>query len=272
MSELRYQDFLDDLARGFHHGVFIDDTGSPGLATASPRLIPERSSWVAVIVPRSAMREVLEQFPEALDELSRLVPSREFHFGDIYAGRREFDGLPIAVRLAPFEFMATIFRMYRFPIIVQTLDPNSLGEIRRRAKFPDSIGPFNLARPADAALFFLLLRVKWHLQGQAGPGLARVFIDEGYKNNGIAIRIPTFDEVFADSLVCFARSSSIPPIQLADFAAFCMNRTQLLLAKDELSSLDRTLLGILSPIAWNYVNIDRRIVSLEDWPSRLHGE
>lgn len=272
MSKLRYQDFLDDLARGIHHGVFIDDTGSPGLATASPRLHPERSSWVAVIVPRSDMREVLEQFPEALDELSRLVPSREFHFGDIYAGRKEFDGLPIAVRLALFEFMATIFRTYRFPVIVQTLDPNSLGEIRRRGKFPDSIGPFNLARPADAALFFLLLRVKWHLQGQTGPGLARVFIDEGYKNNGIAIRIPTFEEVFADGLVCFAKSSSIHPIQLADFAAFCMNRTQLLLAKDELSDLDKTLLGILSPIAWNYVNIDRRIVSPEDWPSLPNGE
>src|SRR5882672_7224986 len=109
MSKFRYQDFLDDLARGIHHGVFIDDTGSPGLATGSSRLHPERSSWVAVIVPRSDMREVLEQFPDALGELSRLAPSTEFHFGDIFAGRRKFgDGLPIAVRLALFEFMATI--------------------------------------------------------------------------------------------------------------------------------------------------------------------
>jgi hypothetical protein len=272
MSTLRYEDFLDDLARGIHHGVFIDDTGSPGLAIASPRLHPERSSWVAVIVPRSDMREILEQFPGALDELSRLAPSREFHFGDIYAGRKEFDGLPIAVRLALFEFMATIFRTYRLPVIVQTLDPTSLGEIRRRGKFPDSIGPFNLIRPTDAALFFLLLRVKWHLQGATGPGLARVFIDEGYKNNGVAIRIPTFEKVFADGLVCFAKSSSIYPIQLADFAAFCMNRTQLLLARDELSYLDRTLLEILSPIAWNYVNIEKQVLSLEDWPNLPNGE
>jgi hypothetical protein len=223
-------------------------------------------------VPRSDIREVLEQFPGALDELSRLAPAREFHFGDIYAGRKEFDGLPIAVRLALFEFMATIFRTYRFPVIVQTLDPSSLGEIRRWGKFPDSIGPFNLARPADAALFFLLLRVKSHLQEQAGSGLARVFIDEGYKNNGIAIRIPTFEEVFADGLLCFAKSSSIHPIQLADFAAFCMNRTQLLLGKEQLSDLDGALLEILSPIAWNYVNIERRVVSLEDWPNLANGE
>jgi hypothetical protein len=268
MSKPRYQDFLDDLARGIHHGVFIDDTGSPGLVTASPRLHPARSSWVAVVVPRSHMPEVLEQFPGALDELSRVAPASEFHFGDIYAGRKEFDGLPIEVRLALFKFMATIFRTYHFPVIVQTFDPISLAEIRSGAKFPDSLGPFKLTRPADAALFFLLLRVKWYLQEQMGPGLARVFIDEGYKNSGIAIRIPTFEAAFADGLVCFANSSSIHPIQLADFAAFCMNRTQLLLGKDNLSDLDRQLLEILSPIAWNYVNIDRRIVSLGDWPSR----
>ena len=272
MSKPRYQDFLDDLARGIHHGVFIDDTGSPGLATASPRLHSERSSWVAVIVPRSDMPEVLEPFPRALYELSRLAPSMEFHFGDIYAGRKEFDGLRLPVRLALFEFMATIFRKYHFPVIVQTLDPNSLAEIRGRGKFPDSIGPFNLARPTDAALFFLLLRVKWHLQRQTGGGLARVFIDEGYKSNGIAIRIPTFEEVFADGLACFANSASIYPIQLADFAAFCMNRSQLLLAKDTLSDVDRTLLQILSPIAWNYVNIDKQVVALDDWPGLSNGK
>lgn len=272
MTKLRYQDFLDDLARGMHHGVFIDDTGSPGLATPSPRLHPERSSWVAVIVPRANIREVLEQFPGALGELARLAPSSEFHFADIYAGRNEYDGLPIAVRLALFEFMATIFRVYRFPIIVQTLDPLSLGEIRRRGKFPDSIGPFNLTRPTDAALFFLLLQVKWYLNEQMEPGPARVFIDEGYKSNGIALHFPTFEEAFADGLACFAKSSNIHPIQLADFAAFCMNRTQLLLAKDKLSDLDKSLLTILSPIAWNYVNIERRSVPLDEWSSLSDGE
>jgi len=265
MKKLRYQDFLDELAQGTHYGVFIDDTGSPGLATADLGLHPERVSWVAVIVSPTDMRDVLEQFPEALDELSNLVASEEFHFGDIYAGRREFRGVPIAIRFALFEFMAKIFRTYRFPIVVQTFDPDSLAQVRRRAPFPDAVGPFNLGKPTDAALFFLLLRVKWHLEGQRAPGVARVFVDEGYKKNGIAIRIPNFEKVFADGLICFARSSAIHPIQLADFAAFCMNRTQLLLGKAGLSDLDKRLLEILSPIAWNYINIDKFLGSLENW-------
>ncbi|MEM3489059.1 MAG: DUF3800 domain-containing protein, partial [Nitrososphaerota archaeon] len=54
--------------------------------------------------------------------------------------------------------------------------------------------------------------------------------------------------VFANGLICFARSPSIPPIQLADFAAFALNRTQLLLGKEKLSPLDKRLLEILSSI------------------------
>ena len=269
MKKLRYQDFLDELALGKHHGVFIDDTGSPGLATAGLGLHPDRASWVAVIVSPIDMPEVLEQFPQALDELSRHVPSQEFHFGDIYAGRKEFRGRPIAFRLAIFEFMAKIFRTYRFPVIVQTFDPDSLAEIRRRGPFPDSVGPFNLGRPVDAALFILLLRVKWHLEDQPKPAVARVFVDEGYKKNGTVIRIPRFKEVFADGLVCFARSSAIYPIQLADFAAFCLNRTQLLLGKAELSDLDKRLLEILSPIVWNYVNTEKFLVSFDDWSKEM---
>jgi hypothetical protein len=47
------------------------------------------------------------------------------------------------------------------------------------------------------------------------------------------------------------------PIQLADFAAFALNRNQILLSKPELSELDRELLAILTPMAWNYQNIQR---------------
>jgi hypothetical protein len=86
---------------------------------------------------------------------------------------------------------------------------------------------------------------------------ARVFIDEGYKNNGIALKIPTFETVFCDGLICFGQSASILPIQLADFAAFALNRTQLIGGREKRSNLDNRFLEILSPIAFNYVNIEQ---------------
>jgi hypothetical protein len=47
-----------------------------------------------------------------------------------------------------------------------------------------------------------------------------------FKKSGAAIKIPHFERQFADGLVCFARSDAIQPIQLADFAAFALNRHQ----------------------------------------------
>jgi len=102
------------------------------------------------------------------------------------------------------------------------------------------------------------LRIKWYLEKEyVGGSQARVFVDEGFKKNGVAIRMPRLAGQFVDGLVCFARSDTILPIQLADFAAFALNRQQILLSKPKLSELDRELLAMLTPMAWNYQNIQQ---------------
>lgn len=253
----RYQDFVDEQRAGQIHGVFIDDTGSPGLQDTPNHLHPKRKSWVAVVVPRSVIGEVWQQFPHAIDELKVQTGASEFHFADIYGGKRAFKGVPLEKRLGVFRFMAHIFGVYNFPVFVQTLDPESLRDVRARAALPERLGPFDFTKHEDLALFFLLLRVKWHLEKNypETERRARVFVDEGFQCNGAAIAIQSLQHVFADGLICFGRSDSILPIQLADFAAFCLNRTQLLLGRPKLSNLDVSLLQIIQPIAWNYQNI-----------------
>ncbi len=261
----RYQDFVDEQRSGRIHGVFVDDTGSPGLHETPAHLHPKRKSWVAVIVPRCDIAEIWQQFPQAIDELESLTGASEFHFTDIYNKRRAFKDVPLQVRLGVFEFMAYIFSVYKFPVFVQTLDPNTLKDLRDRGSFPERVGPFNFRNHEDLALFLLLLRVKWHLEKKysASERLARVFVDEGFRKNGRAVVIEPLKNVFADGLICFASSSSILPLQLADFAAFCLNRTQLLLGRPELNDRDEALLRIIQPIAWNYQNIHQ--LFLDDW-------
>ncbi|HLA11225.1 MAG TPA: DUF3800 domain-containing protein [Pyrinomonadaceae bacterium] len=267
MKHFKYQDFIDELADGNLYGVFVDDTGSPGLSTTPEHLHKERKTWVGVIVPPNQIKEVLQQFPRALEELEKATGATEFHFTDIYSGKKGFakHKVDLPTRLGLFNFMAYIFTSYRFPVFVQTLDPETLSEFLARGNVPDQVGPFRMSRPNDVALFLLLLRVKWYLEKAGKSSKARVFIDEGYKKNENALRMPSWQAVFCDGLLCFARSSSIHPIQLADFAAFCLNRTQLLLGKQKLSDLDKELLRILSPMAWNYQNIDKRIVEMSRW-------
>lgn len=257
--KLRYQDFVNEQRLGKIHAVFIDDTGSPGLQDTPSNLHPDRKTWVAVVVPKTQIAEVWEQFPNALEEVNKLFGVNEFHFTDIYMGRKAFRNVSIDLRLALFRFMAKIFEIYRFPIFVQTLDPKSIEDIRSRRKFPKQVGCFNLQRHEDFALFLLLLRVKWYLEKfyTADNKLARVFVDEGYKKNGIGIRIPSLNKVFVDGTICFARSDTILPLQLADFAAFSLNRSQLIIGKEKPNYRDEELLRILSPIAWNYQNIPK---------------
>jgi Protein of unknown function (DUF3800) len=267
MEKPRFQDYVDQLSRGDVYGIFIDDTGSPGIRDAPENFHPERKTWVAVIIPPSQIGEVMDQIPQALDELRQSVGAEEFHFTEIYAGKKQFKDVDLQVRLSLFEFMAYIFSAYNFPVIVQTFDPETLADVRSRSngQLPDSIPPFDFTQCNDLTLFFLLLRLKWYMQETTTfPKIkARVFIDEGFKKNGIAIRIPTFGDAFADGQICFAQSSSIYPIQLADFAAFSLNRIQLLGGKEQRSSLDSRLLDILSPVAFNYVTIEQKVVSAD---------
>jgi len=267
MVKPRLQDYFDELWRGEVYGIFIDDTGSPGIKDAPPNFHPKRKTWVAVIVPPSQIADVMQQMPQALDELRRSIGVDEFHFTEIYSGKKQFKNVDLQVRLGLFEFMAYIFSVYKFPIIVQTFDPETLADVRSRSgnQFPDSLPHFDFKKCEDFALFFLLLRLKWYMkETETYPNIkARVFVDEGFKNNGIAIRIPTFDDAFADGQICFAKSSSIYPVQLADFAAFSLNRAQLIGGRDDRSSLDTRLLEILSSFAFNYINSEKKIIPVD---------
>jgi hypothetical protein len=90
-------------------------------------------------------------------------------------------------------------------------------------------------------------------------------VDEGRLASGKAIVIPGLAPTFCAGAILFASSRLVHPIQLADFAAFVMNRWQLLRVKDRLKDLDKTVLEIISPIAECFINIDS--VQVHNLPS-----
>jgi hypothetical protein len=243
--------------------VFQKEKSNKGFALGFGTACTTDNGWLdlTLVVPPHQMPEVIEQLPGAIRELTS-YGFDEFHFADIYAGEGKFE-LDLNIRLAIFQFMAEIFKAYHFPIIVQTFDPDQLKELRSRGGLPNNIGVFNLRKQNDSALFFLLIRIKWYLEKyRQQPDIrANVFVDEGYKKDCVAISIPNWSSVFDKGLICFARSSTIYPIQLADFAAWSLNREQLILNKPSPTELDIKLLEILSPIVWNYVNIEKKIFS-----------
>jgi hypothetical protein len=215
-EQVHYQALIEDLVAGRCYGVFIDDTGSPGLATGQADLHPARKTWVAVILRPDRASDILRQMPGILEEFRELTGGREFHAAEVYGGKGPFANMPLEERLGVFRFLAFMFASEQFPILVQTFDPNQVAALHTKTTFPDRFGPFNLRNHVDLGLLWLLVRAKWFVEkDRAHPDLrACVFVDEGYKRHGIALRVPSWNSVFRDGLVCFARSgcSSSPPV------------------------------------------------------------
>lgn len=265
MSTHQTVNFATELRSGRHYGVFIDDSGSPGLET--PGLNAKRKSWVAVLVPSLQAAEVMDQLPKALSALKEFgITDPEFHFRDIWAGVGDFAKIDFQIRLSIFRFMAYIFSTYRFPVLVQTFEPDNAADILQRADWPKSFGPLRLSNHEDLALILLLMRVREYLKSpERGNATACVVVDEGRLANGRSIVLPGLAPTFCSGEILFASSRSVHAIQLADFAAFSLNRWQLLLVKENLNDRDKALLDILSPIAELFSNID--VIHIHGFPN-----
>lgn len=144
---------------------------------------------------------------------------------------------------------------YTVPGIPQSFEPAQLPEWRDKLNLPEKLSIFNFNKTDDAALFFLLLRVKMHVRSLqvSEPGTAHVFVDEGWKKNGVGLQsFPIFGPEFDRDKVCFASSKSVLLLQLADFAAFVLNRMQIFGSKDVVKKKEQHLLQVIQPMVHLY--------------------
>jgi hypothetical protein len=253
-NQLRYQDFIDELRDGTHYGVFVDDTGSP--SGPGYKLLPtNRKTYVGVVIPPSQVPETYSSFASLLAELIKIFRISELHFTDIYGGNGEFKKIGWEERLSIIGSIAKAFGALNFPIFVQSFEPAQLPEWRDKLNLPENLSIFNFNKTDDAALFFLLLRVKMHVRNHqvSELGTAHVFVDEGWKKNGVGLQsLPIFGPEFDRDKVCFASSKSILLLQLADFAAFVLNRMQIIGSKDVIRKKERDLLQVIQPMVHLY--------------------
>lgn len=254
MNKLSYQQFLDELLKGTHYGVFIDDTGSPG-GSGYKLLPPNRKTYVGLVILPSQVATTYLSFASLLAELRQRFQISELHFTDIYGGKGEFKKVAWENRLLIISTMATAIGALKFKIFVQSLEPAQLPEWKEHLSLPDKLSIFNFNKTDDAALFFLLLRIKMHLRNNQSsePGTAHVFVDEGWKKNGVGLQsAPIFGPEFDREKVCFASSKELVLLQLADFTAFVLNRMQIIGSKDVVKEKERHLMQVIQPMAHLY--------------------
>lgn len=255
-------------------GIFIDDTGSPGQKTQSNHLHPDRKTWVAVLLSPGNFKIVTDQMPGAIEEMKHQFGVREFHFNDILQGRKEFKEVDLSQRLSVFSFMSYIFSMYRFPIVCQTFNPAYIKEYQQFSELKEVLPGFDLSNHSHAAFWFIIIRIKKYLKNKQ-YGLtekAVVFVDEGLKKAGRIYEVPSLSEHFVGGKIHFESSEIIFPIQLADYAAFCLNKTQMIISKAEKTDLDITLMKIFESADFNFLNIPKIQVDLRKFSSEDFDE
>ncbi len=252
--------------------ICIDDSGTPGTEAASKHLHKDRKTWVAIFFDEEDVAFLSKGYPSILNAVKDRFGSEELHFTDIYSGKREWKDVTLDDRMFIFKTFAEVFAIQQFELIVQTISPDHLSEhpqIKER-----SAGPFDYSKPDEAALAFLLARIsrfcKDHQDDYEQP--TRIVVDNGWKKAGYILPLPGFSQ--AGGQIEFQDSRSFPALQFADFAAFSLNRSQWIAAKDDKSDLDKHMLTLFSKANFNFVNIpkeefDANGFSREDF-ERIH--
>lgn len=258
----------DDLLVGRQFcGAFIDDSGTPGIQAASPYLDSSRKTWVAVLFSAEQLGTVYREFPGTVKELHRLLGVRDFHAADLLSGKGSLRSVPLATRFSVFEFLAHIFATYGFPLLVQTTSLQTIADHSDTFDQLGTIGPFDFTSPHDAGLLLLLLQVKQYLQSTNAQYSAPCLfvVDEGRMKADAFIHLPTIADFAVGGGIFFRESLSTFPLQLADFAAFALNRMQWLLAKEYRNDREKAELRILDRAKFNWLNIPRVSVDLSRW-------
>ena len=245
--------------------VVFDDAGTPGTPSGSKFLHLNRKHWAAVIVPPSMRDDVREALGVLVDGVRDEYGARELHFPEIYGGRGVFKDVPLERRYELFELMSDLLGTFRLPIFFQTFSPEFVKELRQHEIWRrPNVGWFRTSDHEHMALLLLLCEVAEFCKQEraALPEPLDALIDEGLVKAGSSIPVPQWTSVFRDGLLCSTKSHEEPFLQLADFAAFSIARTQWILASAERKQRDAIFLQSLNVSQLYCVNTGKVVMNL----------
>lgn len=222
-------------------GIYIDDAGTPGSQSKSAFLSESRKSWCAVVVPHRAAHPVSDAMQILLHGIRQDYGAEELHCSEIYGGRGVWAGATVEDRMTMFDLMATILEQFNLPVIYQTVSESMFSDHAERfSRIESKPGQFwDIKSIPHWGLLLTcsqLARCFRYLKGEYPadfPAPMPVYVDEGLAKAGSEIDLPNWEDAIEGGKLRFGRSVDNPGLQLADFGAFTIARTQWLAAKQE---------------------------------------
>jgi hypothetical protein len=224
--------------------IYIDDAGNPGAASGSDFLSGSRKSWTAVVVPSSIANDVSTAMTMFLAGVQQDFGADELHFTDIYSGRGVWESVEVARRLEIFDLMKMIVNKFALPIFHQTVSEETFLDnqvaLSVYAKVPGS--PWDIKDVSHFGFLILCSRMAKNLRDLSFSSPSDfvlpmpLFVDEGIGKAGTDIPLPNWGDVFDGQNARFRTSHEMAGIQIADFAAFAISRTQWIMVQQKLGT------------------------------------
>ena len=261
-------------------GYYIDDAGTPGVESNSTFLSKSRKSWCAVVVPQRVTKEISHAIDLLLSGVKQDYGAEELHFAEIYGGRGPWKGVPVADRVTIFDLMAEVLAKFDLPVIYQTASKSTIldhpkvfyGVIKKPGQFWDikDVSHFGLLFLChQISIYFSYLKENYPSDF---PAPLRAYVDEGIAKEGATVGLPNWGESILGKRLLFRRSVDSPGLQLADFAAFSISRTQWIAARQKkgepVTKADQHIMNIsrkLNVFNLERVQIDPESFSREDY-------
>ena len=243
--------------------VFIDDSGSRGTDIGTTHMPSDRFSWVGVVVPPCMGLTVFENMDCLLLKIRKKYGADELHFVDIFNGKRVWKGVDVDDRMNIFSALSDIIVKENFYLFNRTLyETNAMFELARGI-FPKFAGK-DMNKPEVCALSLLLVKVQMFLEEMKWEN-SIVIIDNGIQKPGSSMVEKSLSPFIKDGEMFFCSSKDIAPLQIADFAAYSLSRSQVILGRIKnnkgISNVDKKFLKAVEPLVNIYDNTFIRLVN-----------
>lgn len=263
--------------------IYVDDSGNPGVDSGSDFLPSSRKSWTAVIVPSSIAPSVKAAMDIFVAGVLQDYGAEELHFTDIWSGVGLWKKVGVDDRAKVMEIMADLMEAYSFPIIHQTVSEVTLDDHPefRRSLEGARAGDWSLDRIDHFGFLALCSNVSRYVLEMKTKGPTDfdlpmpLFVDEGLLPAGRERPLPNWAAAIKGPKAFFRRSSDLAGLQLADFAAFIITRSQWEVVKrkprPDFTRAEAVILRAASVL--NILNLPARLTtsgelgraSYEDW-------
>jgi len=230
--------------------IVIDDSGSPGSKIESQFLTNIRKTWVAVLINDEQIKTVKHDLYYINDLLNKKNID-ELHLTDLINGNNNYKIFNQETKLNILKAICMFYKEYQFPFFVQTTNPETLTENGLVIKIKKlQYGTLDIANHEHQGLVLLFLRIIQYLKDNNKLDEDIDFIiDEDSKNKpGKVLKVPILLETNKTWIPRFESSKNEKLLQIADFVAYSVNRSQTTIVKgvNSLTSFDKEVFLLIS--------------------------